>query len=66
MKSEIITTLLPLAFMLIPVWIPLIGAAVGALHDRLTADAEHPAEINVRAAKERTAASRAAARAQLA
>ena len=66
MKTDIINTILPLAFMLIPVWIPIIGAVSGAIHDRLTTDVEHPAEINVRAAKQRTAASRAAARAQFA
>lgn len=48
--------------MLIPVWIPMIAVAVGAVQDRVRPAEVTPAMAVVAAAKDRSAASRAEAR----
>lgn len=54
-----LTTCLPIfAFMLIPVWIPIIGTALGALCDQLLPRTSSPAEQAVAAAKTRSAEAR--------
>lgn len=61
--ATLLGIMLPLfAGMLIPVWIPMIGVAVGAVLDRVRPAEVTPAMAVVAAAKERSAANRAAAR----
>lgn len=50
------------AFMLVPVWIPLIAIAIGTVTDRLSPAEVTPAEAVVRDAKSRSLAVRPATR----
>lgn len=50
------------AGMLIPIWIPMIAVAIGAVVDRIRPPVQTPAMAAVAAAKERSAAARAAYR----
>lgn len=57
--SELLSTIGPLAaFMLIPVWIPIISLVVGAVADAFRGEATTPAQEAVNAAKARTAGAR--------
>ena len=58
MASSLAPLLALLAFMLIPVWIPIVSIALGAVADRLAPHAASPAEAAVSAAKERSASTR--------
>ncbi|EGD41648.1 hypothetical protein NBCG_04019 [Nocardioidaceae bacterium Broad-1] len=59
--ADALTTCLPMiAFMFIPVWIPIIGTAVGSLVDRLRPPVSSPAERAVAAAKRRSSEARSA------
>lgn len=59
--SQVLTTFVPIfAFMLIPVWIPLVTAFVGAVADRFVSVKSSPAEAAVAAAKARSALAHAA------
>lgn len=57
--SDALTTCLPIfAFMLIPVWLPIIGTLLGSLCDRVRPQTHSPAEQAVAAAKARSAYAR--------
>ncbi|MGO4258210.1 hypothetical protein [Marmoricola sp. RAF53] len=61
---ELLDVGLPLlAFMLIPVWIPLIAIAVGAIGDRISPPRSSPAQVAVRDAKAQSLALRTRAHA---
>ncbi|HSV40595.1 MAG TPA: hypothetical protein VLI04_17665 [Nocardioidaceae bacterium] len=50
--TDAITTLGPLfAFMLIPLWIPMIAIAVGKLGDVVSPRGEHPVALKIRESK---------------
>jgi len=60
--GDALATCLPmLAFMFIPVWIPIIGTLLGALGDQLRPPTPSPAERAVEAAKKRSVEARRSA-----
>ena len=60
--AQLLTTIVPLlAFMLTPVWIPILAVAAGALVDRVRTPRPSPAAAAVERAKQRSAANRGAA-----